>query len=121
MRVVKNDQQDLYDVIAKVNVFIRTWVVDRGAQIPRGHYDILTILELIESQFLIVFNNQPINLRMNPYQYRVEINPNVNFEIVCYSECSILKLLELGSQSTVKETLQKRAVKYMVFGANMYV
>ena len=34
------DQQDLYDVITKLNVFIRTWEIDRGAQIPRGNYDI---------------------------------------------------------------------------------
>ena len=36
----EKDQQDLYDVTTKVNVFIRTWEVDRGAQIPRGNYDI---------------------------------------------------------------------------------
>ena len=36
----KTDQQDLYDEITKVNVFIRTWEVDRGAQIQRGNYDI---------------------------------------------------------------------------------
>ena len=58
---------------------------------------------------------------MDPYQYRVEINPNVNFAIACYAERSILKLLIIGSQSTVIETSHKRAVEYMVFGANMYV
>ena len=58
---------------------------------------------------------------MDPYEYRVEINPNVNFAIACYAERSILKLLRYGSQSTVIETSQKRAVKYMVFGENMYV
>ena len=58
---------------------------------------------------------------MDPYQYRVEINPNVNFAIACYAERSILKLLAFGSQSTVIETPQKRAVEYMVFNANMYV
>ena len=58
---------------------------------------------------------------MDPYQYRVEINPNVTFAIVCDAEHSILKLLGFGSQSTVIETPQKRAVEYMVFNANMYV
>ena len=50
-------QQDLYDVITKVNVLIRTWEVDRGAQIPLGNYDISNILELIESKFHMVFSN----------------------------------------------------------------
>ena len=45
----ENNQQDLYDVITKVNVFIKTWEVDRVPQIPRGNYDISKILELIES------------------------------------------------------------------------
>ena len=58
---------------------------------------------------------------MNPYQYRVKINPNVNFAIACYAELSILKLLGFGSQSTVIVTSQKRAVEYMIFNANMYV
>ena len=69
----------------------------------------------------MVFSNKTLNLRINPYQYRVEINPNVPFAIACYAKHSILKLLGFGSQSTVKETPQKRAVEYMVFGANMYV
>ena len=47
----EKDQQDAYDVITKVNVFIRTWEVDRKPQIQRGNYDISKILELIESQF----------------------------------------------------------------------
>ena len=58
---------------------------------------------------------------MDPYQYRVEINPNVTFAIASYATHSILKLLGFGSQSTVIEIPQKRAVEYMVFGANMYV
>ena len=53
----EKDQQDLYDVITKVNMFIRTWEVDSGAQIPRGNDDISKILELIESQFHRVFSN----------------------------------------------------------------
>ena len=103
-------QQDLYDVITKVNVFIRTWEIDRGAQIPRGNFNISKILELIESQFYMVFTNKTFNQRMDPYQYRVEINSNVNFAIACYAKRSILKLLKFGSQSTVIEILQKRAV-----------
>ena len=102
-------------------MFIRTWEVDRGPQIPRGNYYILKLLELIESRFHMVFTNTTINLRMDTYQYRVEINPNVNFAIACYAERSILKLLGFGSQSTVIETPQKRAVEYMIFNANMLV
>ena len=85
-------------------MFIRTWEVDRGAQIPRGNYDISKILELIKVNFHMVFSNKTINLKMDPYQYRVEINPNVTFAIVCYAEHSILKLLEFESQSIVIET-----------------
>ena len=102
-------------------MFITTWEVDRGAQIPRGNYNISKILELIESQFFMVFNNYSITLRMDSYHYRVEINPNVNFAIACYAERSILKLLKFLLQSTVIETFQKRAVEYIIFGANMYV
>ena len=49
---------------------------------------------------------------MDPYQYRVEINPNVTFAIACYAEHTILKLLGFESQSTVIETPQKLAVGY---------
>ena len=59
----EKDQQDLYDVITKVNVFSRTWEVDRGAQIPRVNYDISKILELIGSQFHMVSRNKTNNLR----------------------------------------------------------
>ena len=69
----------------------------------------------------MVYINKTINLRIDPYQYQVEINPNVNFAIACYAERSILKILGLGSQSTVLETPEKRAVEYMIFNANMYV
>ena len=61
----EKDQQILYDVTPNVNVFIRTWEVDRGAQIPRNNYDISKLLELRESQFNIVFNNKTINQRMD--------------------------------------------------------
>ena len=83
---------------------------------PTGNYDISKIFELIESQFHMVFSNKTINLRMDSYQYRVEINPNVTFAIACYAEHSILKQLGFGSLSTVIETPQKRAVEYIVFG-----
>ena len=58
----------------------------------------------------MVISNKTINLRMDPYQLRVEINPKVNYAIVYYAECSILKLLGFKSQSTVIETALKRAV-----------
>ena len=77
----KTDEQDLYDEITKVNVFIRTWDVYCGAHILRCNYDISKILELIESHFHMVFSNKTINLEMNPNQYEVEINPNVSFGI----------------------------------------
>ena len=50
----KKDQKNLYDVIPKINMFIRTWEVNREAQILRGKYDISNILELIQSQFYMV-------------------------------------------------------------------
>ena len=45
----EKDQKDLYDVLTKVNVFIKTWEVKCGVKIPWGNYDISKILELIES------------------------------------------------------------------------
>ena len=36
----EKNQNNLYDVKTKVNVFIRTWEVDRGDKISRGKYDI---------------------------------------------------------------------------------
>ena len=94
--MLEKNQQDRYEVITKVHVFIRTWEVDCEEQIPRGNYDISQRLEVIESQFHMVFTNKTINLRMDPNQYRVEIIPNVNFAIACYAERSILKLLRCG-------------------------
>ena len=58
---------------------------------------------------------------MDPYQYRVEINPNVNFAIACYAERSILKLLGFELQSTVIETFKMRAVDNIVVGAYIYI
>ena len=34
-----------------------------------------------------------MNLNIDPYQYRVEINSNKQFAIACYAERSILQLL----------------------------
>ena len=82
----EKDHENLYDVITKLNVFMRTWEVDRSPHIPLVNYDISKILMQIESQFNMVFSNKTINLRMDPYQYQVEINPNVNFAISCYAE-----------------------------------
>ena len=48
------------------------------------------------------FSSQKINL----YQYRVEINPNVIFAIFCFAERSILKLLKFESQSKVMKLLK---------------
>ena len=95
----EKNKQDLYDVIMKVNMFIYTWKVYSKEQIPRGNFDISQILELIEGHFHMVFGNKTINQRMNPFQYRVEINQNVNLAIACYAERSIFKLLGFGSQS----------------------
>ena len=69
----------------------------------------------------MIFNNKIINLKINPYQYRVEINPNVKFAIACNAEHSTLKLLGFKSQSTVIQTPKKRAVKYTVFNLNVSV
>ena len=97
----EKDQTDLYDLISK-QVQFRGWVVDRAPQIPRGNYDISKILELIETQFNLVFSNKTINLKIDSYQYRVEINPNEQFAIACDADRSILQLLGFGSQSIVQ-------------------
>ena len=44
----EQDQQDQYDGITKVNVFVKTWEVDRGPQIPQGNYD-TTYIQNIEA------------------------------------------------------------------------
>ena len=45
-----------------------------------------------------------MNLNIDTYQYRVEINPKEQFAIACYAERSILQLLGFGSQSIVQKT-----------------
>ena len=62
---------------------------------------------LIETQFNLVFSNKTINLKINSYQYCVKKNPNKQFAIACYSDCSILQLLGFGSQSIIQTTLGK--------------
>ena len=59
----EKDEQDLYDVITKVNVIIRTWEVDRETQIQRATMIYQKILKLIESQFHMFFTNKNINLK----------------------------------------------------------
>ena len=57
----------------------QSWLVERGPKIARGNYDISTILDLPDFQFQLAFgNNNKRNLNFDIYQYRVEINPNVN-------------------------------------------
>ena len=116
----EKDETDLYNLIQTQAQF-RGWLVDRAPQIPRGNYDISKILELIETQFHLVFSNKTINLKIDPYQYRVEINPNEQFAIACYAERSILQLLGFGSQSIVQKTLGKPTIEFMIFNPNKYI
>ena len=108
------DQRDLYDVMNTYNQrgdFTERWEVIHGADIPFGNYEISKILELIKTQFNMVLSNKTINLKINQYQYRVEINPNETFMITCYADHSILKLLGFGSQSATFEFPQERTVE----------
>ena len=61
---IEKDQTNLYDLISKQAQF-RGWVIDRAPQIPRGNYDISKIVELIETQFNLVFSNKTINLKLD--------------------------------------------------------
>ena len=116
----EKDQTDLYDFISKQAQF-RGRVIDRAPQIPRGNYDISKILELIETQFNLMFSNKTINLKIDFYQYRVKINPTKQFAIACYAEHSILQLLGSGSQSIVQKTPEKRTFEFMIFESNKYI
>ena len=91
-------------------MLIRTWEVDCEPRNPRNNYDISKILKLIKIQFHMVVTNKTFNLKINPYQYHIEINPNVYFAIARYAKSSIFKLLRFKSQSSVIETSQKRNV-----------
>ena len=106
----QKDQRELYDVMktyTQGGAFADQWEVIHGSDIPLGNYEISKILELIETQFTTGFNNKTINLKIIPYQYRVEKNPNETFMIACYANHSILKLLGFGSQSTTYVVPQK--------------
>ena len=85
--------------------------MERGPKIARGNYDISRILDLLDFQFQLAFGiNNKSNLNFDIYQYRVEINPNVQFAIACYSERSVLQLLGFGSQTNLKQTPGKRTI-----------
>ena len=60
------DQTDLYYLISKQTQF-RGWMVHRTPQIPRGKYDIITILELVKTQFHLLFSNKTIDLKIDSY------------------------------------------------------
>ena len=62
-----------------------------------------------------------MNLNIDPYQYRVEINPNEQFAIAYYAERSILQLLEFGSQCILQKTPGKQTFEFMIFNPNKYV
>ena len=78
-------------------------MVDRAPQISRGNYDISKMLELIETQFNLVFSNKTIYLKIDSYPYRGEINPIEQFAIASYADRSILQLLGFGSQFIVQK------------------
>ena len=90
----------------------------RAPQIPRGNYAISKILELIETQFNLMFSNKTINLKIDSYQYRVEIDPNEQFAIAYYADRSILQLLGFGSQFIVQKTPGKRTFEFMILDSN---
>ena len=96
-------------------------MVDRAPHIPRGNYDVSTILELIETQLNLVFSNTTINLKIDSYQYRVKINPNKQFAIACYADRFILQLIGFGLQSILQKTLGKRIFKFKIFNSNKYI
>ena len=112
----EKDQTDCYDLISKQAQF-RGWEVDRAPHIPQGNYDtrISKILELIETQLYLVFNNKTINLKIDFHEYRVEINLNKQFAIPCYTERSVIQLLGFGSQSIVQKQPGKQTFEFMTF------
>ena len=116
----KKYQTDFYDLISKQAQF-RGWVVDCAPQISQGKYDISKILELIETQFNFLFSNKTINLNIDSYQYRLEINPIEQFAIACYAERSILQLLGFGSQFMVQKTPGEQTFEFMIFDSNKYI
>ena len=57
---------------------------------------------------------------MNLNQYRVEFTSHVNFAIACYAETSVLQLLALRSQSSVREIPVTKTVKFIIFNENKW-
>ena len=96
-------------------------MVDRALQIPEDNYNISKLLELIETQFNLVYSNKTINRKIDSYQYRVEINPNEQFAIACYADRSILQRFGFGSQSIVQNSIVKRTFEFMIFDSNKYI
>ena len=68
-----------------------------------------------------MFSNKTINLKLNSYKYRVEINLNEQFAIESYADRSILQLLCFKSQSIVQKTEEKRTFEFMIFDSNKYL
>ena len=70
MSLTYKRKQDLYDVMInqiKAKNFVHQWNFVCGSDIPLGNYEISKIIELIETQFYLVFScNNIINLKFNP-------------------------------------------------------
>ena len=60
-------------------------------------------------------------LKIDSYQYRVEINSNKQFAIACFAKLSIIQLLGFGSQSIVQKTPGKQTFEFMIFDSNKYI
>ena len=68
-----------------------------------------------------MFSNKTINLKLNSYQYCVEIDPHQQFAIACYPDRSILQLFGLEIQFIVQKTLGKQTFEFMIFDSNKYI
>ena len=80
---IEKDQTDLDEFISKQSQ-IRGRIIDCAPQISRGNYYISKILELIETSLIWCLTIK--HLKIDSYQYRVEINPNKHFAIDCYAD-----------------------------------
>ena len=77
------------------------------------------ILELIGTQFYLIFINKTINQKIDSYQYRVEINPNVNFAIDCNADRSILSLVfvaNIGVQAKLPPSIKRISNMFVYSG-----
>lgn len=125
----KSDVLDCVDLVIIALEFCNKYDGSCGLDIPLGNYKISTILKLIENQFYInfgIFKNSI--LTRNFYQYRVEINQTVMFEIAWFAERLCLGYLHLDRQhkclttlNTSFKTLQKQTVKFFIFDPNNYI